>query len=619
MHAPDEHGSYQRHRKYMRYANTRRPSGGQTAALVSDCAILTSARTEEAADRGRSGLSAAGSCAEALHRSGLIAYSQGDYHTAVDCLTRAVDADPENQGYLNHLGVSLSAAGRHSDSVAILRRAIAAAPGNADILGNLGLALRGCGLHAQAVDCFKEAIRLTPQDADPCFNLGSLLADVGLHAEAEQHLRQALRLRPDFGKAYNNLGNTLRAAGRLQEAIGSFQDAVRTMPDSIGALNNLGNALRAAGDFAEAEHMYRRALAVRPNSADTWCNLGNVQRDARRYEEALASYARALELNPGFAEVHFNRAWIHLLQGRFETGWEEYEWRLQRRAWKTTCAGRLGLPGWNGKPFKGRRLLVYDEQGLGDTIQFARYIPMAKALGGTVIFEARDCLLPLFGSLGGVDRLVTRESRYRPAAEADMYAPLLSLPRLFRTRLDTIPWDGPYLHGEPSAVRRWSRRFSESRYRVGIAWSGSNVDPLRACPPNFFEALARHPGVSLYGLQKEGLSVDPRLNPSGTVYLGPDFKDFGDTAAAVAHLDLVISVDTAVAHLAGAMGKPTWVLLPYTADWRWLVDRADSPWYPSMRVFRQRTWGDWSEVMKNVVRELDRTLSTSRGVCEVKR
>ena len=603
----------------MRYADTRRPSGGQTATIDSGCAILTSERTEEAADYNRSGLSAAGLCAETLHRSGLIAYSQGDYHTAVDCLARAVDADPENPGYLNHLGVSLSAAGRHSDSVAILRRAIAAAPGNADILGNLGLALRGCGLRAQAVDCFKEAIRLTPQDPDPCFNLGSLLADVGRHAEAEQHFRQALRLRPDFGKAYNNLGNTLRAAGRVQEAIESFRHAVRTMPDSIGARNNLGNALRAAGQFADAEAMYRRALAVRPNSADTWCNIGNVQRDARRYEEAMASYARALELNPGFAEVHFNRAWIHLLKGRFESGWEEYEWRLQRQAWKSGCAGRLGLPGWDGKPFKGRRLLVYDEQGLGDTIQFARYIPMAKALGGTVIFEARDCLLPLFGSLGGVDRLVVRESRYRPAAEADVYAPLLSLPRLFRTRLDTIPWDGPYLHAEPSAVQRWSQRFSEKHYRIGIAWSGSNVDPLRACPPDFFEALARLPGVSLYGLQKDGLPSDPGFSPSATVPLGPDFADFGDTAAAVAHLDLIISVDTVVAHLAGAMGKPTWVLLPYTADWRWLEDRSDSPWYPSMRVFRQRTWGDWSEVMKNVVRELDRTLSAARGVCEVKR
>jgi tetratricopeptide (TPR) repeat protein len=603
----------------MRTIGDRVPSGGRAATAGSDCAAPNCGSTQAAAARGGSVWAAGNNSAEALHRSGLDALTNGDYPMAVDQLTRAVDTRPEDPGWLNHLGVALSAAGRHAEAAAALRRALAAAPGNPAILGNLGLALRGCGFHAKAVDCFMEAIHLTPQDADPHFNLGSLFADMGRLSAAEHHLRQALRLRPDFGKAFNNLGNVLRAAGRVGEAVENFRHAVRNMPDSVGAMNNLGNALRAAGQFADAESMYRRALAVQPDSADTWCNLGNVQRDARRYEEALASYARAVELNPGFAEVRFNRAWIHLLKGLFESGWEEYEWRLQRRAWKAGCAGRLCLPAWDGSPFKGRCLLVYDEQGLGDTIQFARYIPMAKALGGTLVFETRDCLLPLFGSLRGADRLVARQSRYRPAVEADVYAPLLSLPRLFQTRPDTIPWDGPYLQAEPAAVRRWRHRFKNASYRIGVAWSGSNVDPLRACPSTLFEAIARFPGVTLYGLQKEGLPSDPGPDPIGIVHLGPSLADFGETAAAVSHLDLVVSVDTAVAHLAGAMGKPTWVLLPFTADWRWLEDRPDSPWYPSMRLFRQRTWGDWSEVMRNVADALDRLLSATPGACEVRR
>jgi Tfp pilus assembly protein PilF len=473
--------------------------------------------------------------------------------------------------------------------------------------------------HLTHLDSLNHPGAALAEDADSLFNLANLLAGSGRHAEAEGLYRRALRWRPDFGKASNNLGNTLRAAGRLQEAIACFRHAIRTLPDSIGPLNNLGNALRAAGRFAEAEAAYRRALALRPDSADTWCNLGNVQRDRRRHAEALESYARALELNPDFAEVHFNRGWIHLLQGRFESGWPEYEYRLQRPAWKAGCAGRVNLPAWDGKPLKGRSLLVYDEQGLGDAIQFARYIPMLKALGGRVILEARPCLLPLFAGLKGVDRLVARESLYRPAAEADAYVPLLSLPRLFQTRIDTIPWDGPYLQAEPSARRRWRWRFGEETYRIGIAWSGSKVEPLRACPAVLFEPLARLPAVSLYVVQKESGFTDPGLKLPAAAHLGVDFTDFGETAAAMSHLDLVISVDTVVAHLAGAMGRPVWVLLPFTADWRWLEDRSDSPWYPSMRLFRQPNWGNWKAVMEGVARELDQRLPAAAGLREERR
>jgi Flp pilus assembly protein TadD len=506
--------------------------------------------------------------------------------------------------------VALSAAGRQEQAVAVLQRAAACCPTSVDVYINLGLALQRGGRHPEALECFRRAIVLAPQEADPYFNTGNVLAELGRWAEAEGHFRHALRLRPDFGKAHNNLGNALRALGRVPEAIASFSRALAAMPESIAALNNLGNALRACGSLVEAERSYRRALALRPDSSDTWCNLGNALRDDRRYDEALACYDRALDLNPGFAEVHFNRAWILLLREQFKEGWLEYEWRLRQPAWVAGAHGRIALPQWQGEPFPGRRLLVYDEQGFGDSIQFARYLPLVKALGGSVIFETRPELLPLFRTLQGVDRLVARRSIARPAAEADAYVALLSLPRLFGTDARTVPWAGPYVKADPFRRERWGARLGGPAFRIGIAWSGSQVDPLRACPPAFFALLRRFPGIGLYSLQKDLPPAAGVKDIAGIVHLGGEFNDFADTAAVIDHLDLVVSVDTAVAHLSGAMGKPTWLLLPYTADWRWLEKREKTPWYPTMRLFRQKNWGDWQEVFDRVATDLQLHLST---------
>jgi tetratricopeptide (TPR) repeat protein len=562
--------------------------------------FLIGGRTREAAECGRRALEVQSGNAKALQLMERIAFREADYTRAANCLQKVVAAGPENPNRLNHLGAALSAAGRQKEAAAFFRRALAAAPGNAAIWINLGLALKGCAVLGEAVQSFKQALLLDPNNPECWLNLGSTLSDMGRHDEAEVIFRQALRLRPNFGKAYNNLGNTLRASGRVHDAIESFRQALRAMPDSIGAMNNLGNALRAAGRFTEAERFYRRALASYPDSAETCCNLGNVQCDDRRYDEALASYNRALQLNPEFAEVHFNRAWIYLLQAQFTEGWKEYAWRLRRPAWIAGAPGRISLPAWHGEPFTGRRLLIYDEQGFGDTIQFARYLPMVKALGGTTIFEARPNLLSLFKSLKGVDRLVARQSIERPATEADAYVPLLSLPRLFRTDLLSIPWHGAYLQADPSAQLRWQGRLGRERFRIGIVWSASQVDPLRVCPAAAFAWLGRFPEVGIYSLQKDAIQTTVANDLPGVVHLGPEFNDFGDTAAVLANLDLIISVDTAVAHLSGAMAKRTWVLLPYAADWRWLEDREDSPWYPTMRLFRQKKWGDWQDVMERV-------------------
>jgi hypothetical protein len=331
-------------------------------------------------------------------------------------------------------------------------------------------------------------------------------------------------------------------------------------------------------------------------------------KDSGQYEKALDNYRHAIRFKPGFAEAHFNCAMVHLLNGNFSDGWQEYEWRLQRKEWKTLCPHRANLPRWNGESFVGKKLLIYDEQGFGDTLQFVRYLPLVKSRGGRVIFETRHQLIGLFDNFPGVDELVERISYDKPAREADIYIPLLSLPGIFQTQLETIPKNTAYIYPNPDKVEQWRERISAGGIKVGLVWKGSGIDPNRSFDPALFLPLAKKEGIRLYGLQKgfrhnpvhsEKIPAEMRI-----LNLGDDLKDFSDTAGAIANLDLVISIDTSVAHLAGAMGKPVWVLLPYVADWRWFLDRNDSPWYPTMRLFRQKNRGCWDEVLQCVANEL---------------
>lgn len=547
-------------------------------------------------------------------------------------------------------------AGRHAEAVAGYRQLLQADPGQAEVYVNIGIALKAQGQLGEAVACYKQAIQLKPELVEAHYNLANALKDQGRHTEAIESYEQAIELKPDFAQAYYNLGNTLRSCGRLAEAVGNYRQAVRlkddypaahvnlamtlkdlgrtdeavenyaqTMrlkPEYPEAHNNLGIALKELGRLEEAVKSYAEAIRLRPDYAEAHSNMGIALHTQGEHGRALESFERAIELKPEYAEAHWNRSLVLLLKGRFKEGWEEYRWRRRTNLAAFAYPHSLDKPLWGGGPFVGKRLLIHYEQGLGDNLQFVRYLPMVKRLGGTVIFETPKSMHGLMKPFKGIDELVEASPDTPPDVEFDAYASLMDLPGIFGTTLDTIPAEVPYIHADPAKVEQWRDRFAGEGLKVGLVWGGRPTGPNevlslqhRSCGLEHFARLADICGVVLYGLQKgpAAAQVGQLSRQIIVSNLAEQSEDFADTAAAVENLDMVISIDTSVAHLAGAMGKPVWVLLKTDADWRWLLDRDDNPWYPTMRLFRQRQAGDWSDVLSRVADELSELVAARRG------
>ncbi len=413
-------------------------------------------------------------------------------------------------------------------------------------------------------------------------------------------LQTLVALCPDIADAHNILGSIYQQKGDLEEAIASYLKAINCGTDAYMAYNNLGCALRLRGDVEGATAAYRKSLEINPDFPAAMNNLGTALRDQGCLDESIAWYRKAIQLNPDFAEAHWNLSFALLLKGDYEEGWEEYEW-----IWKLKPPMRnLPQPRWDGTALKGKSILVYAEQGFGDVIQFARYIPLVAEREGTVIVGCQRELKDLLRSVQGVTFVVAFGER---VPVFHVQCPLPSLPRLFKTTLDSIPDSMPYLHADRATVEKWKKRIGArtSALKVGLAWAGSAGhlnDYNRSCRLDLFLPIARMPGVQLISLQKE---IPPRWASDSLSQLHVlDFMDevenFLDTAGIIENLDIVISVDTAVAHLAGALGKRVWTLLPYAPDWRWMLHREDSPWYPTMRLFRQPSPGDWKSVIVRV-------------------
>ena len=555
---------------------------------------------------------------EALHLLGVIAHQKGHHQKAFQLISEAVGSEPQNHRFHNNLGLVFEALNQMPDAIQSYRQALNLNPDYADSCNNLGNALKKEGQIEEAMRYLRKALQLAPEMPEAQFNLAKILAEKGDLAAAIDHYQRAINHKPDYEKAYNNLGNALIDLAQIDAAIKNFHKAIEIKPNYVGALNNLGNALRTKNRTDEAIEIFKQAIHQTPDSAESYCHLGNALKDRGEFETALGHYRQAIQIKPDFAEAHFNRSIVHLLKGDLLEGWKEYEWRLQKNEWKTICSQRASLPRWEGQSFAGKRLFVYDEQGFGDTLQFARYLPFVKDRGGEVIFETRRELIGLFKNFPGADHVTERQSYDRPAAEAKFYISLLSLPGIFKTRLETIPNKIPYLFADAAKAKSWHRWLGESGFKVGVVWAGQPIhreDRNRSCALNQFAPLLEIPGVRLIGLQK-GPAAKQRFNQEeGKIHfanLGEELKDFTDTAGLIENLDLVISVDTAVAHLAGAMGKPVWVLLPFIPDWRWMMNREDSPWYPSMRLFRQKIKGDWNSAFQQIADEL-RVLVETHG------
>ncbi|MFO1152568.1 MAG: tetratricopeptide repeat protein [Rhodospirillales bacterium] len=523
--------------------------------------------------------------------------------------------------------VRLHQAGRLDEAASAYARVLAAQPRQPDGLHLSGLVRHQQGDQQAARRFVEAAIAAAPKVVAYRISLVAILLAQRHTAEALVAAERAVTMAPELAAARLALGNARLAGGDEQGAIAAYEAALAADPDSAEALNNLGSTLQRAGRLDAAEAALRQAIGLRPGHPGQLANLGLVLRDQGRFDEAAACYDRALAADPQHATTRANRATLLLQQGRFAEGWAEYEWRWRAPGF-TSSPRRFASPAWNGADPAGRTLLLHAEQGLGSAIQFVRYAPLVAGRGARVIVECPPPLVRLFRAslveaggavAGGVARVIPRGE---PLPPFDAQAPLMSLPHLCRTTLATVPASIPYLRADPTAAAYWRQRLTaaagSAALRVGLAWAGNPAhanDHNRSLPAAAAALLApllALPGVRFVSLQvgdAAAMATATDLAALGLIERTDELHDFADTAALVSALDLVIAVDTAVAHLAGALGRPVWLLTPPIPEWRWLLDRDDSPWYPSMRLFRQSTAGDWAGVIARVGSSLRRWLA----------
>jgi glycosyltransferase involved in cell wall biosynthesis/Flp pilus assembly protein TadD len=561
--------------------------------------------------------------AEALYLLGSLYAQQGRYADALPLLDRALAVRPQFTEAYNNRAVALKELGRFDEALAAYDAAIARRPDYAEAYNNRGIVLQALGRWEEAAESYCQAHAANPNYTEPLNNLGIVLKDKGKLAESETVFRQALTINPKSSDLLNNLGLTLMTQARFEEALACHDEALAVRPDFPQAYNSRGASLVAMGRFEEARDGYARALLLKPEYEDVRCNIALSYLSENRIPEALAAFDNVLAQNPEMLSARWNRSLTLLVGGDLARGWAEYEYRFRH---KRVTPHISTQPIWDGSPLAGRTILVHAEQGFGDSLNFVRYLPLIRAAGGRVLFECPLALHPLMAGCDGIDRLLPPHMLSTDGVEPhDFQIPLLSLPGLFRTTEETIPGDVPYISVPDDRREAWRVRLDDicrslgtsgTGLKVGLVWGGHpnhTNDHNRSCPLAEFGPLAAVPGVTFFSLQKGPAAAQAADPPRGMtlVDLGPALGDFADTAAVIEQLDLVISVDTSVVHLAGALGKPVWTLLPFCPDWRWQLEREDSPWYPTMRLFRQSQPRQWTPVLHRIGDELGRLAGAS--------
>jgi tetratricopeptide (TPR) repeat protein len=553
--------------------------------------------------------------AEAHHNAGLVFAAQGRHADALASIDRALALQPQQAAAHINRGTQLLALDRPAEALASFDQALALAPSDATAHHNRGLALTSLERHAEALAEFERALELEPGHAPSHLWRAKALIALDRPDEALTSLDRTLQLAPPDFETHYHRGVALAKLERYEESVTCFGQALDVDRDSPEALNNRGAVLVRLFRPAEALDDFVKAIELRPDYADAYINAGNTQKGLSRYPEAMRSLDRALALKPDDSTAVWSKAVLKLALGAFRDGWPLYEARF-RLPHAAALQRSFDVPRWTGvEPLEGKTLLVCAEQGLGDTLQFCRYLGLLEARGASVVFEVQPQLKKLLRSL---DTRAAIISRGEPLPPFEFHTPLLSLPLAFRTEAHSIPGGVPYLKVDPPATQSWGQRLAAlPGLRVGLNWHGNpeaekhSALQARSFPLSAAGAVARVAGVTLVSLQK-GSGADQRgqvefgaalTQLTDPQRLGPD-EIADETAAIIAGLDLVITADTALAHLAGALGVPVWVVLQAVPDWRWLTDREDSPWYPTMRLFRQRTPGDWAEVLGRVAAEL---------------
>jgi Flp pilus assembly protein TadD len=547
--------------------------------------------------------------AVAFNNLGVALKEKGRLEEAEAAALRAVELEPASAMSLGNLGAVLLDRGDLNRALAAIQAALAINPDNISILANLSRGLRRQGKLAEAVAAGRRVVALNPQDASAFNDLGVLLKETGELEEAEAAALRSLELEPTSPTFLGNLGAVLLDRGDLNRAAAAIEGALAAAPDAPAHLANLCCVLRRQGKAAEAIAAGRRAVAMDPNSVPAQFNLAFALGENGEAEESFLRYQRVATLAPDLPDVHFALAQALLRRGDFENGWDEYEWRWRMKDYEWIQGLTIvQKPKWDGEDISDKSILICGEQGLGDTLQFVRYLPEVVARAKRVILWIQPALKTLLRHVEGVTLMGMDES----VSGFDVYCPLLSLPRIFRSTPETVPPIPSCIKADPDAVRRWRAKMGDHGFRIGIGWQGKPgtlIDGERSFALASFAPLARIPGVRLISLQKnfgtEQLASLPKDMPVET--LGDDFDvssgPFMDTAAVMMNLDLVVTSDTSIAHLAGALARPTWVALKRIPDWRWGLTE-DSVWYPSMRLFRQRVAGDWDALFAEIAEAL---------------
>ncbi len=551
----------------------------------------------------------------------------GRTEEALASYDRAISFNPYSAETYSNRGVVLQELGRLEEAVESYDFAISLKPDFAKAYFNRGNILQELGRFDESLNDYRKVISLNSDTAEVHFNCGNVLKELGRFEEALESYENAIRLDPNWPEAYCNRGNALQELNQFNEALLSFNKAIQLKADYSEAYSNRGNVLQELGRLDESLESYDKAIQISPNLLDAHSNRGLCLEKLKRLSESLDSYDKALQISPNQADIRWNKSLTLLLSGNYEEGWKQYEWRWKNQLLTASKNKRdFSQPLWLGEqPLKNKTILIYSEQGLGDTIQFSRYISLVAKCGANVIFEVQAPLVKLLRGLEGVNQIVSKGFTLPPF---DYQCPLMSLPLAFKTNLDTIPNKVPYIFAEKNKIDYWQKKINPiNKLKIGLVWNGGfrpdqpklwSVNERRNVPISLISAALSNLNVNFYSLQKgepaesEILLRENELWPKKNfVNYSQELHDFSDTAALIENLDLIISVDTSTAHLAAAMGKPVWLLNRYDTCWRWLIDRDDSTWYSSLKVYRQPKNNNWDSVLEKIKTDIENLYNKS--------
>lgn len=542
--------------------------------------------------------------ADSLLRQGEAFFTAGNVAAAEQAFAAAAKLVPSAWQIHFNLGMCRDRLGLREEAFQAYEAAHRLAPDHLPSLTNLAVNAFHLGKTELAVQLTLRQVELDPTNALAYDNLGQLFRQLGQYEGAELCFNNALLLAPDAPAIHNNLGLVLMDQNKLEAAEQAFLAALQHDSGHVDAITNLCCIYQAQGRVEEALSLYRQAIALAPQSAVTWTNLGNALKAMGQYEDALEAQGRAVTLAPQYPLAHWNYAMSLLALGRYSEGWQEYEWGAAAGT-RTRFSDRL--PRWQGESLEGRRLLLRAEQGLGDSLQFLRFAGQLQGRGAQITLECQPALMPLVSDVAGIDRVVPQaDDLPADAFGCDLYLPLMSLPLLLDVTLADLPGPAPYLRAPQERRETWRQVLGEKqRPRVGLVWAGNPAhrnDHQRSCPLDALAPVLALSEIEFVSLQLP--SPDQGLPPN-LRDITPGIRDFADTAAILENLDLLVAVDTAVVHLAGALGRPAWLLLACDADWRWLHECRDSPWYPSLTLYRQKMPGQWLPVLEDLAADLE--------------